>query len=448
MGRAVNELEKLMGVTVLWQNLVFKYWVVMLLALLASSAARAEELFPVQPALSDYLQWSVGHHPELSATRALHQVALQVVDEAGALPDLKLAWGEMLVPVETRVGPQQRIFSVSQSLPWFGTLGEASKAADYQARAVKNVFQADSLAVVRDVRKAWYELARLQQEIILTADHLNLALQSEDVALRSYEAGTARFRNVLQAQMESENLRNRVDSLKDRLKPATVNLNSEAGLPASTVEPEASLPADIPGVLEMDELKSILHRENPNLESLRQQEESHRHLVETARLSGRPGLILGLDYIMTGDATMPGVDDNGKDPVIARLAINVPLWSGKATARRLASASRLQAVSSKKQRLNLELDQLLESILYRLRDARRNWLLYENNLLPRARQILTASISDYETGRATFDEVIGARENLLALELARLKASADQANALADLEALLGVPAASFNHSK
>ena len=41
---------------------------------------------------------------------------------AGALPDLKIAWGEMIVPVETRVGPQQNIFSVSQKLPFPGKL--------------------------------------------------------------------------------------------------------------------------------------------------------------------------------------------------------------------------------------------------------------------------------------------------------------------------------------
>ncbi len=62
--------------------------------------------------------------------------------------------------------------------------------------------------------------AHLQQEIILTRAHLDLSRQSEDIALNAYEAGKARFRNVLQAQMESENLNSRLESLKDRLVPA------------------------------------------------------------------------------------------------------------------------------------------------------------------------------------------------------------------------------------
>jgi outer membrane protein, heavy metal efflux system len=426
------------------KNLKITLGLAALFFMAAAPPTMADGGFPEQPILTDYLQWAVEHHPGLGSARARSEVSRQNVAEAGALPDLKLAWGEMIVPVETRVGPQQRIFSVSQSLPWFGTLGEAETAADFQALAAQSMFQADSLAVEHEVRKAWFELARLQQELVLTEDHFNLSRQSEQVALRAYETGSARFRNVLQAQMESENLANRLESLQARLVPATVKLNTAAGLPAVTAQPTASLPMAFADPIGSVDLQEFLHSGNPNLESLRRQEESQRHLVEAARLSGRPGLTLGLDYIMTGSAVMPGVDDSGKDPVIARLAINVPLWSGKATARRLASASRLQAVSYQRSRLSLDLDQQYESLLYQVRDSGRSWQLYEESLLPRAKQILSATTSDYETGRATFDEVIGARENLLGLELARLRATADQALALSNLEVLLGAPVESL----
>jgi len=429
------------------KNLNTIFWLGVFLFLAMPFVVHASENFPPQPSLNDYLDWAVTHHPGLSGARAEHETSRQVVTLAGALPDLKLAWGEMIVPVETRVGPQQRVFSVSQNLPWFGTLGAAENAADSKAQAAYNQFLADSLTVQQSVRKAWYELARLQHEIVLIRDHLELSRQSEEVALRAYEVGSARFRNVLQAQMESENLRNRVESLRDRLHPATVNLNSASGLPMGTPLPQASLPSSFTALSDEIDLRDILRRHNPELESLRRQEDSHRHQMEAARLSGRPGLTLGLDYIMTGSAAMPAVDDSGKDPVIARLAINVPLWSGKATARRLASAGRLQAASSRRTQLSQDLDQQLENILYLMRDAARNGRLYKETLLPRARQILTATTSDYETGRATFDEVMGARQNLLGLELGLLRAAADQALALNDLETLLGAPLESIGYT-
>ena len=425
-------------ISILWNIL----WIALLP--LGVSTALGAGPWPQDPALVDYQNWAIENHPRLASARAQVEARVQNTTEAGALPDLKLAWGEMIVPVETRVGPQQRVFSISQSLPWFGTLGEAETAADFSRQATESYFRAESLEVRRSIGKAYFELARLQQEILLTRQHLELSRESEEVALRAYEAGTARFRNVLQAQMESEDLQNRLHSLQDRVVPASATLNSAAGLPVGASVPTASLPAMV--VLPSDnlDLHAVLNKENPRLESLRFQEDSQRHSVEAARLSGRPKFTIGLDYIMTGDAVMPGVDDSGKDPVIARLAINVPLWSGKATARRLASASRLQATSSDRARLSLELGRQLEETVFRVRDAGRNMRLYEDNLLPRARQILQANNSDYETGNAIFDELIGARETLLGLELARLRAATDQALALNDLEALLGFPATSI----
>jgi len=417
-------------------------WVTLILCGVSPVLSAVE--MPTEPSLVDYQNWAYEYHPRLASARAMVEATAQNTTEAGALPDLKLAWGEMIVPVETRVGPQQRVFSVSQSLPWFGTLGEAETAADFRRQAAESKLRAESLEVRRSIGKAYFELARLQQEIILTQQHLELSRESEEVALRAYEAGTARFRNVLQAQMESEDLNNRLHSLQDRVVPASANLNTAAGLPVGKSVPVAHLPEIVVLPSENLDLHAVLQKENPSLESLRFQEDSQRHSVEAARLSGRPKFTIGLDYIMTGDAVMPGVDDSGKDPVIARLAINVPLWSGKATARRLASASRLQATSSDRARLGLELAQQLENTIFKVRDAGRNLRLYEDNLLPRARQILQANNADYETGNAIFDELIGARETLLGLELARLRAATDQALALNDLEALLGVPATSF----
>ncbi len=424
-----------------------RYFYSLLLVILVQGVVvdvQAGSEMALSPVLQDYQNWALENHPRLAGARSAVETTAQKTVGAGALPDLKLAWGEMIVPVETRVGPQQRVFSVSQSLPWFGTLGEAESAADFRRQATESGLRAESLEVRRSVGVAWFELARLQQEIVLTSQHLALSRESEEVALRAYEAGGSRFRNVLQAQMQSENLNNRLQSLQDRLVPVASNLNTAAGLPVNRLVPQAQLPLQVVEPPKNLDLHAILQESNPRLESLRYLEDSQRHSVEAARLSGRPQFTVGVDYIMTGDAAMPGVDDSGKDPVIARLAINVPLWSGKATARRLASASRLQEISSDRARLSLELAQKLENTIFRVRDAGRSLHLYEENLLPRARQILQANRTDYETGNAIFDELIGARETLLGLELAHLRAATDQALALNDLDVLLGGPLVSF----
>ncbi|MCP4293176.1 MAG: TolC family protein [bacterium] len=393
-----------------------------------------------QSNLKDYIEWSLQNHPRLQSAAAISEAARQSANEAGALPDLKLAYGEMIVPVETRVGPQERVFSVAQSFPWFGSLGQMEAAANSRRLAAESHWRSESQEIKRLVGQAWYELAQLQQEIKITQSHREISQQNEEVALRAYEAGTAKFRHVLQAQMQSEKLINRVVSLQSRLQPATISLNSAAGMSRNNQTPAAFLPAKVMVPEEAVDYYELMKQNNARLENLRQQEDGFRYSEEAARLSGRPQFTVGLDYIMTGEARMQGVDDSGKDPLIARVAVNVPLWSGKATARRLASASRLNAASSKRTQLNLELEMELEKILFRVGDSTRNLKMYENNLLPRARQVLQASRADYETGNASFDEVNSAREVLLDLELSLLRATLDQALAFNDLQALTGVP--------
>ena len=108
--------------------------------------------------------------------------ALDLVPQATALPDPTLTLVEYLDPVETRVGPQQRGYQLSQSFPWFGTLGvrgdiQRAKAATARARLDEQI-----LAVITRVRTTALELAYLDSSIAVTHNHLMLLGQWEEAA--------------------------------------------------------------------------------------------------------------------------------------------------------------------------------------------------------------------------------------------------------------------------
>ena len=87
---------------------------------------------------------AVGAHPYPYLVRELQSVIgeearQQMLDQAGALPDPRFQFTEYLEAVETRVGPQERAFALSQTLPWFGKLSlkgriEKERAASAAAR--------------------------------------------------------------------------------------------------------------------------------------------------------------------------------------------------------------------------------------------------------------------------------------------------------------------------
>jgi len=407
----------------------------------AQSAVSTIDAFPADADLADYHAWALVNSPALSGEAGLVDALRHDAAGVGALPSLKLAWGEMIVPVETRVGPQQRILSVSQSLPWFGTLSLREKQALALVDAAGAGLDGRTLDVRRQVAVAWTALAVAQMEANLVVGHLELARQLEWRTRVAYESGSASYADLLEAQMEQSRLVVRNEGLQDRQGALTARLNAAAGLPLDLPAPVASLPAGdaAPRILPpRAELTALLEHRNSALVALRSREEARRHGWDLAGKGGYPSLTVGLDYIMTGPAPMEGVSDSGKDPVIARLAVNVPLWGGSASAGEQAAAARLRAASASLSDARLQLAGRLEELLYTYRDAERTRLLHEEDLLPRTRQELTVMTAAYEAGQIDFTELLRVRRGLLALEIASLRATADRELAYHDLESLLG----------
>ena len=64
--------------------------------------------------------------------------------------------------------------------------------------------------------------------------------------------------------------------------------------------------------------------------------------------------------------------------------------------------------------------------------------LYENSLIPGARQNVSANQSDYESNKATFENVISSQRNLWEIEATYHQHLTDYQIALAELESLVG----------
>ncbi|MEN8006612.1 MAG: TolC family protein [Candidatus Krumholzibacteriota bacterium] len=401
--------------------------------------------FPADPGLTDYLAWAADHNPAVAGAAGRMEALRHGAASAGALPDLRFGWGEMIVPVETRVGPQQRIFSLSQTIPWFGTLGLKETVAGKQADAAAEAVRGHLLKVHHRVRAAWFDLAYLQGEIAIIADNLALARQAEASSRSSYEAGVGSFGDVLAAQIDVEQLAVRLTGLRDRVRPVTARLNLATGLDAGYPTPAAKAATRVN--LEFDlppdpVLWTMLEDNNPDLAELRLEREGRRQGVDLAGKASYPGLTLGVDYIMTGPSAMEGIDDNGKDPVIARLGISIPLWGGRAGAEKKTSAGRLAAAGADLADARLQLNASFENALYDWREAGRNAELYGGVLLDSGRQALEVTAARYRSGQASYVDLVAARKTLLGLELAHLRAVSDRNHALNDLATLLGVPLA------
>lgn len=353
------------------------------------------------------------------------------------LPDPKLTYGYYFESVETRVGPQNQAFGLSQSFPGFGKTSARKAVATAQAAVTGQRYSQARYALNRTIATSYAELHYLKRSTEITRDRIRLFQDLEQIALARYKAGELQG-PVLQAQVELGRLEEQLASLNDLAQPQKARLN--AALSRSAQE-SLAWPESIPYRAvntDADTLRSELARTSPELAELGMLAEQARHQLRLAQRERLPDFTLGLQYIETGEASVP-VTDSGKDPVIGTVGITLPLWFGKNHAR-IESAAYLKSAAL----LTLEdreqtLDADIRQTLFELRDADRKILLYKESLIPKAVQSLEVNRTAFESGNLEFINLIDAERILLEFQLAHERALADHLIARAKLSELTGI---------
>ena len=82
----------------------------------ALSAGESDET--VAASLPAYLEQVRSHDAWIDEARLRWEAVEARLPAAGALPDPELTYGYFLESVETRVGPQNQKFGLSQKIPW------------------------------------------------------------------------------------------------------------------------------------------------------------------------------------------------------------------------------------------------------------------------------------------------------------------------------------------
>ena len=354
-----------------------------------------------------------------------------------ALPDPLLTYGYYLESVETRVGPQEQSFGISQRVPAFGKRSVMKAIATDVAHAAEQNYQREKLILDQSIANAYAELYYLKRSIAITQDRIRLLRNLEEVARTRYKAG-APMGPTLQAQIELGRLEDQLNSLNDQIKPREAALNALLNQPADTA---LSLDERLPYRTVPDDQTNLvkdLGQTSPELKELTARLEQGGNQLKLARRDRLPDVTLGVMYIDTGDAAMP-VSDSGKNPVIGTIGINLPIWIGKNQSRIRAAAHQQMAAQLLLENRTQTLEADLQQALFRLRDADRKISLYKASLIPKAVQSLEVNRQAYEAGSMEFINLIDSERMLLEFELAHERALADHLIARAELSRLTGI---------
>lgn len=446
--------------------------------------------------LDEYLKVAAENNPELKAYFNEYLASLEKVPQVGALPDPELTMGFFFQPMERFMGNQQADIQLMQMFPWFGMLKTQKDEASKMALAQYEVFQDAKYRLFYQVKNTWYQLYRLEEEIRITEENLEILKQYERLALIRFQSadigtgsgpsnmqqatsmnsgsstssassmggmsggmtsgtsgkssskggssmGTSSSMNgggsgmsdVLRVRIQIKELENTLALLEDSRLPIKAEFNQLLNRDINEV---VSIADSLSGSVVSWERQALLDsitQNNPMLKMLDAEEEAYEAQKKMARLEGRPMLGAGVNYMPFSPRTENGMPMGGNDMVMPMLRLTIPIYRKKYNALQKEAELKQLAVQQRRENTVNQLTTRLSTALRDLDDATRRTKLYREQT-DLARQTLNLLMTSYATDGRDFEEVLRVQQQLLDYQLKLITSIVDQHVTIAMLENL------------
>ena len=411
----------------------------------ASFAATAE-LDLASPVQADELVSAIlsENHGLAAAEQALEAARRRILP-AGALPDPRI--NAHLAPntLDGFTGPggvdrnASGIISLSQDLPWPGTLALRAMVAEQKTVVAAQTRSALKLRLAALARIGYARWAYVHEALEINRQNAALVEELRRVAESRYAAGLAEQQDVLQAEVRLAQLRRErlaLDRLRSDIlsetnallgKPATAPLDAPGVLPAPT-----ALPAP-------QALQSRAVDRPPRLKQLDARLAAAQAGVSLAEKAYYPDLRFSVGY-------------NGLRPAPeARLTVGASINLPFGQAKRDETLGAAQATVGQLGAQKTDQQYLLISQVQQAYDAGVEALesiaVFETDLIPRSRESLGAARSLYGSGGGDFADIVLAEQALLGARLDLARTRADYFIAIAQLQRWTASPLPVSNNS-
>ena len=390
-----------------------------------------------QTPLRVYQDSAAMNNPGIRALFKQYEVVMQKVPQTSTLPDPSFGFGYFISSVETRVGPQVAVLSVSQSFPWFGQLAAQEQATLERAKAVLERFNDARARLNFSVATTYNSMYVLKSAIRITKENIVLLNTFRDLARIRFESGKGSMVDVLRIEMELGELENRLAYLNDSMEPLlarfeqllNTSLAQEPEFPDVLWDENLGMSKE----LILDSVQTL----NPAILSLNHQILSYEQEVVAARKTGSPSFTVGLNYTIVGQREGYTGADNGRDAWLPTVGVRIPLYRKKYESLVKEKEIARESVELQKTDKTNELRTNLSQAFRDYDDAVRRVALYEE-LRDYARQALDILIAEYTSASTNFEEIIRMDRKLLAYELELERARADRNTAVAYVQYLMG----------
>jgi outer membrane protein TolC len=401
----------------------------------AADDASAEAELVREARLGTILRLARARNPDVLELAARARAAEAHADVAGGLEDAQLKaelWG---VPLDHPVSFSRAstiMLGARQALPAPGTRDLRARLAREEAGALADDGRTRGLELARQVRQAYAQYWRAEQEVHIHLEHVGLLSQIVDYSRGHYQSGHGSQQDLLRLTVELSQLHADVATLEQERRSSRALLNMLMGrAPDAPLgpAPEAALVQDADAA---PPDATVGAGERPEVAAALRNVRRAEATLELARRAARwPALMVGADYwYMPTQADVHGYG--------AMVAIDLPWLNPRHGAEireaELALGAERRALDGKR---NAAAYELLDAEA-RVDAARAGLRILEGDLLPQARRSYESAEAAYQSGQSSALALLDAMRAYLEVRLERGRALARLAMSRADRDRAVG----------
>jgi outer membrane protein TolC len=374
---------------------------------------------------------ALARNPSIPAAEAATRAARERVRQSGALADPQAA--VMVAPLSLGGGdaPLGYELRASQELPFPGKRELRRIVAEHEADAAEQQLAQTrlDLAAMASTLSAEYHLVAQHEDVI--AEHVALLEAFQRVATARYAAGLAPQQAPLQAEVELAEMLREQASLRARRRVVTAQINALLHRPVDAPLPppaRAAAPAAPPEASGEPAGAALAARP----EALAQQSriEGRRASLDLARREVYP------DFEVM--ATYSSMWDMPEHRLMAGVGVGLPIFRRRIRAEVAEAEAMLAEAEAERLRIDDAFQARIAAATAGAGEAQEHVRLYEDRVLPAARDQVRAARAAFESGEEPMLALIEAERALRSAELGYHEAVAASYRQAAEIERELG----------
>lgn len=353
------------------------------------------------------------------ALKALDQ-SYQAARERGAqvsqTPDPVINLGVFALPIETRLGVQRVRIGAMQTFPNKRMLIAKEVALNTMAKAEGQNGAIEQLNINFQIKNAYFDLYHLEQQQLIIARNIQLLETMNQVNLSQVESGKGSMVAVLKIDLKRKKLENKLAILaQEKRKPISVInqlLDRPLDTPIKTIDSLTF--AIIP--YKMTEIANAIQYEHPLMRRYSFEKEVARQNLSVNQFNQKPTFSVGIDYIVMDKLDNFEFAKNGRDVIIPKMSLNIPLTKAKYEAREREQELTIEALATQQQHAQSQFWETINQAFIDFETTRLKLDLY-NDQIRITKSIIKTLETKYSAEGIGFDEIIQLQINLADYDL-------------------------------